>query len=162
MNRMLDSIHTLELLKSMKDSLSFFTTLFSLFGTITRLMYLCRKKLVCKEFYTICHIKFQVLGIIGNKSHLMVVRLSMRFQFLLFVMIKIALFLASLSGTKVVSVSSLSGHGLIRIHTEHNNVFERIKIENYAGYELLDTLRKFQILVLCPSFRVWWPALNTT
>ena len=84
----------------------------------------------CQEFYTLCHIKFQVLEIIGDKSILMFVKISMRFQFLLFVMsFKKASFPASLSGTKVVSVSSLSGHGL---HTEHNIVFNRLKIQNHA------------------------------
>ena len=89
-----------------------------------------KKRNFCNEFYTLCHIRFQVLAIIGDKSILMFVEISMRFQFLQFVMsLKKASFPASLSGTKVVSVSSLSGHGL---HTERNIVFKRIKIENHA------------------------------
>ena len=45
-----------------------------------------KKRNFCNEFYTLCHIRFQVLAIIGDKSILMFVEISMRFQFLQFVM----------------------------------------------------------------------------
>ena len=45
-----------------------------------------KKRNICNEFYTLCHIRFQVLVIIGDKSILMFVEISMRFQFLQFVM----------------------------------------------------------------------------
>ena len=45
-----------------------------------------KKRNFCNELYTLCHIKFQVLAIIGDKSIIMFVEISMRFQFLQFVM----------------------------------------------------------------------------
>ena len=94
-----------------------------------------KKRNFCNELYTLCHIKFQVLAIIGDKSILMFVEISMRFQFLQFVMsLKSIIPGFSLRNQGGQCVSSLSGHGL---HTEHSNiVFKRIKIENHAEYIL--------------------------
>ena len=124
------AIHNiLESIQSIEHWLSIFYNIFlTIWNDLNINVSLSGKKgNFCQEFYTLCHIKFQVLEIIGDKSILMFVKISMRFQFLLFVMsLKKASFPASLSGTKVVSVSSLSGHGL---HTEHNIVFNRVKMK---------------------------------
>ena len=45
-----------------------------------------KKRNFRNELYTLCHIKFQILAIIGDKSILMFVEISMRFQFLQSVM----------------------------------------------------------------------------
>ena len=37
-----------------------------------------KKRNICNEFYTLCHIRFQALAIIGDKSILMIVEITMR------------------------------------------------------------------------------------